>query len=121
MKMKLGRPLNHGECVINLCDNPACVNPDHLELGDLFTRAEKMKERNRFHSPVGKHIRDHVKQKRDYKYTEEEMLFIRGAKIPEIMTRFNKTKTQSYRLKASIKTNYRWLDEVEKGISEDTK
>jgi hypothetical protein len=36
-------------CVLHSCDNRACVNPQHLRLGDRFDNAQDMKARNRTH------------------------------------------------------------------------
>ena len=34
LSWKIGRPLRQGELACHSCDTPACVNPDHLFLGD---------------------------------------------------------------------------------------
>lgn len=46
-RMKLGRELQKGENVIHTCSNPLCVNPDHIEVGDLKLRNAVMKANGR--------------------------------------------------------------------------
>lgn len=45
------RPLGKGECVLHTCDNPACVNPDHLRAGTLVDNARDMVAKGRDFRP----------------------------------------------------------------------
>lgn len=49
-----------GICVLHRCDNPLCVRPDHLFLGDQFSNIQDAKEKGRM-API--RIRDEVIEK----------------------------------------------------------
>jgi hypothetical protein len=47
-------PVVDGKVVMHLCDNPGCVNPDHLALGSQSKNLKdaRRKGRNRGRSPI---------------------------------------------------------------------
>lgn len=47
LELYLGRPLLDGECALHRCDNPKCVNPNHLFLGTQADNVRDMSKKGR--------------------------------------------------------------------------
>lgn len=47
LRIKLGRDLNSNELTRHMCDNPACCNPNHLEVGSAKDNSDDMMKRGR--------------------------------------------------------------------------
>lgn len=45
-------PIPEGQLVRHKCDNPPCINPDHLELGTIAENGWDMADRRRFYSKL---------------------------------------------------------------------
>jgi hypothetical protein len=46
-------PIPDGVCVLHHCDNPRCVHPDHLYIGDKQDNARDREKRNRSNHATG--------------------------------------------------------------------
>ena len=53
MSQVVGRPLQRHEWALHRCDNPACVRPSHLYIGDAKQNVADMHARGRAHSVAG--------------------------------------------------------------------
>lgn len=63
----------HGQVVRHKCDNPPCVNPNHLELGSPLDNARDALDRNRYARGTAQGLA---------KLTEEQVLAIRRLTLP---------------------------------------
>jgi hypothetical protein len=109
MKQKLGRDLDRKECVIHTCSNAECLNPDHLKLGDYSDRSQNMLNNGRANPLRGQHVRDNKKQNRVYKYSDEEILWIRKADSRDIAERYGVTRSKASHIRWHVRNTYRWL------------
>ena len=119
MMLKLGRALSSKEQVIHTCshtgdDYTKCVNPEHLFIGTSKERMKTMKDAGR-HPQGPRAPRTPAPQgKRVYKYTIDEMLFMRKHTTAEIRVKFNVTAKQAAKLSEMFKKRYAWLAEHDK-------
>lgn len=110
--LKYQRELTHDEFVIHTCSNFRCQNPDHLIIGDYAKKAEIMKANGRSNycgnSPRGP--RTPARQlNRVYRYSEEEILWMRSASTTEISQRYNVTKRRAACLRWDMRHRFKWL------------
>ena len=91
-------PIPHGLCVLHQCDNPPCVNPDHLHLG---TKADNNRERDE----RGRHVAFHGEGHPRAILTREQVEHIRS--IPkntkgfaaELALRYGVSKNYIYQVR----------------------
>lgn len=65
-------PISEGMLVRHKCDNPSCVNPEHLEIGTQVDNMQDCKKRGRMSMPpVARGVANHKT-----KLTEEQVAYI---------------------------------------------
>ena len=79
LSLKIGRPLTRSEFACHTCDNPSCVNPDHLFLGSAKLNSEDMVRKGR---------KEKGEDVGGAKLTEKDVIRIRAL--------YKKGKTQKY-------------------------
>lgn len=60
-RQKFQRALTPQDCVIHTCARPACVNPDHMEIGDNLLVRRRMVERGTYR-PGGRPLKNPPKK-----------------------------------------------------------
>lgn len=107
----LGRELDRDEYVVHTCSNPLCINPNHLLLGDAYVRNKVMYANGRGpKNPGTNKVRGvEVKQNRNYKYSEDEIRWIRNATTEEIGQRYNMDRTRAGQFRWGMRKGFAWL------------
>lgn len=104
------RNINH------TCHNKLCLNPDHLVEG---TQREKLDHMIRDGIKGGRMAGqvygsyNHKQHNRHYKYTEEEIQWIRTADLDSIVNRYGITRAQAATKQHAFRVGYRWLPHPE--------
>jgi hypothetical protein len=99
------RNINH------TCHNKLCVNPDHLTEGTQEDKLRAMiKDGIRGGRPAGVPLGHRLaKQHREYKYTEDEIQWIRTADTKDIAQRYNVSRTRACCMRNGFRSSYKWL------------
>jgi hypothetical protein len=104
-------PIGRGDFIIHTCGNPACVNPDHLILGNSQSDVLKMRRKN------GTIQRAHYsevrcQESRQYRWTVEQLIWAQSHTYREIRARWSGiTEGDIRRLRrlGNPNTCYKWL------------
>jgi hypothetical protein len=102
LEVKIGRRLLSGELALHSCDNPPCVNPEHLSVGDHLANNQDCVAK-------GRHV--FGERSPEAKLTEEQAREILREVVPYrrgIYTALAKRFGVSSRLVAYIATGRRW-------------
>ena len=113
MELHLGRELQPGENVVHIpgCA-PNCVNPAHLQIGDLCLRNAVMSANGRANGQPGHRRRYNVtarKQNRKYRYTEDQIQRIRTQDTAVTAAEFGWTRQQAAKMRWEMRRNFKWL------------
>jgi hypothetical protein len=87
------------------CGNNRCCNPDHLILGNIDTRGLVMQQ----HKAAGITPSGVPYNKRKYKYTAEEVRWIRTASTTDISQRYNITRGLASTIRTNLFKTYQWV------------
>jgi hypothetical protein len=113
-RLKYDRAIAAKETVYHTCLNMACCNLDHLAVGDMQAVQDQFvligKSQNRFR-PSGQ-VREIKPQSTGrYKYSIEELLYVRYHSREQIQQHFNISQIRAASIKSYVKRNgYKWLD-----------
>ena len=112
MMFKLKRELHHDEFVIHTCENNLCVNPEHLIIGDYYAKDRVMIAKGHVqhrHRGAKSHLPPRRQQNRRYRYTDDEIRYIRQADTRDLARIYNITRQAASKLRYECRIRYRWL------------
>lgn len=114
---RLAFMIHHGRLptkrnVNHTCHNKLCCEPGHLTEGTQREKLDAMQvagiKGGRQKGATGYRY-NHKQANRQYRYSEEEIQWVRTANIEDIMTRYNFTAKRAHAFRTGFRTGYRWL------------
>lgn len=113
LTLKLGRAIAPGMNANHfVCSNKLCVNPDHIEEGTQGQKLQQMRAAGlQTGRPIGGtgYAYNHKQTGRAYRYSEEEIAWVRDATIEEIQAKYNLVGQRAYNFRAAFRRGYTWL------------
>jgi len=94
--------------VNHTCHNKLCLNPAHLQEGTQREKLDAM-VRDGITGTNVRGISNSKQERRDYKYTEAEIQWIRSASTDEIAAKYGITRRRAGSKRYGFRNNYRWL------------
>jgi hypothetical protein len=112
LTIKLGRAIHPGMNANHfVCNRKDCVNPDHLSEGTQSEKILQMKlagiKNGRPPGEAGGY--QHKQLNRKYKYSDEEIAWVRDATVLEISHRYQLHITRAAAMRKSFRDGYVWL------------
>lgn len=92
-------PIPDGMCVCHRCDNPKCINPEHLFLGTTAENVADRESKGRHNSPKGE-------EHGCAKLTDQEVIAIRresGASHREIAAKYGVSRTTVTEVRSGVR------------------
>jgi hypothetical protein len=110
--IKLGRELRPGmNANHTVCHNRLCVHPDHLQEGTQREKLDAMVAEGVLKRPerVDRGPYNHEQYGRSYKYSKEEITWVRNATTKEIAAKYGISRKRANAMRYSFRVGYCWL------------
>ena len=108
-RLKAKSALATTDTVVRTCSNPACLNPRHIQIGDLSLRNRIAVKNGRMGTVSPKQAGVVYKQNRTYKYTEKEILFLRNSTTEAIAKQYGVTRSRACNMRWYARSQFKWL------------
>lgn len=112
LMIKLDREIAPGMNANHSCHNKLCVNFQHISEGTQQQKIQDMINSGfQLGLPAGidRGPYDHKQANRTYRYTDEEIQWVRNAPAAEIAARYGVSHERAGAMKGSFRKGYRWL------------